>query len=298
MSLFPKITLLSLCFLLIGCSSPAGLPTGSTAYPAPYPAPSETALLAPGPETSAAPAPTPAQVAPTPIPDTGWETLRDGLERRVLTLQDAQGQRIERIYLLRLDPALFSFSVSAHPQPQTLEAWQAETGALIVLNGGYFRQEGDAFLPTGLTVLDGQPSGISYGGFAGMFAVTSAGPELRWLEKQPYDPNEVLQSALQSFPMLVKPGGVLGFPEQFEDNQAARRTVIARDGSGRFLFLVAQQGFFTLHALSKYLVESDLDLDIALNLDGGPSSGLLLADPAEGIPSFSALPVVIVVRLR
>jgi hypothetical protein len=290
MSFFSKIIHLILCLGLIGCDPPQGLP------PTGYPVPSQTALSIP--TAAATLAPTPAPIAPTAVPDTGWETLRSGLERRVLTLHDAVGQRVEQIYLLRLEPASFSFSVAYHSQPQTLEAWQAETGALVVVNGGYFRQDGDNFIPTGLTVVDGQASGSSYDSFAGMFTVTSAGPDLRWLEKQPYTPNEPLLSALQSFPLLVKPGGVLGFPEQYEDNQAARRTVIARDRSGRFLFLVARQGYFTLHGLSQYLIDSDLDLDIALNLDGGPSSGLLLAGPAEQVPSFTALPVVIAARLK
>lgn len=304
-SFFSKITLLVFCLLLVGCSTPTGLPVvptinpadpanpGNPAYPA-YPGSGQETLPAP----TVTQAPTPAPPAATPIPDSGWEMLRPGLERRILTLQDAQGQRVERIYILRLDPGSFSFSVAYHPQPQTLKAWQEETGALVVLNGGYFRQEGDTYLPTGLAVVDGQPMGSSYAGFAGMFAVTAQGPELRWLEQAPYDPAEPLLSALQSFPLLVKPGGELGFPQQNEDNQAARRTVIARDRSGRFLFLVAPQGYFTLHGLSKYLVESDLDLDIALNLDGGPSTGLRLADPAEEVPSFIALPVVITARPR
>jgi len=57
-------------------------------------------------------------------------------------------------------------------------------------------------------------------------------------------------------------------------------------------------GYFTLHQLSAYLVQSDLDLEIALNLDGGPSSGLLLSDPPSGEPALVPLPVVILVFPR
>ena len=131
-----------------------------------------------------------------------------------------------------------------------------------------------------------------------MFAVTRDGPELRWLAQEPYDPSEPLLSALQSFPMLVKPGGVLGFPEQDEDHQAARRSVIAEDRNGRVLFIVASTGNFTLHRLSAYLVASDLDLHIAINLDGGPSSGVLLASPLEIVPALAPLPIVITVLDR
>lgn len=257
----------------------------------------------PGPLSTAPDAPTRAPqptLAPTPtfVPDTGWETLRPGLERRVLNLLNDLGKRYERIYILRLDPSLYRFSVAYHPQPQSLADWQKETGALIVVNGGYYRQEGDAFLPTGLSIIDGKPIGSTYGDFAGMFAVGANGPELRWLAKTPYDPAEPLQSALQSFPLLVKPGGELGFPASAEDSQPARRTAVARDREGRFLFILAPLGYFTLHQFSAWLAGSDLELDLALNLDGGPSTGLFLAAPPDQILSYTSLPEVITVRSR
>jgi cellobiose-specific phosphotransferase system component IIB len=74
--------------------------------------------------------------------------------------------------------------------------------------------------------------------------------------------------------------------------------VIAQDKEGRFLLIVAPQGYFTLHQLSAYLTDSDLDLDIALNLDGGGSTGLMVAKPREIIPSKVLLPFVILVYER
>lgn len=215
-----------------------------------------------------------------------------------MNLLGEAGELVEHLFMLRLEPGAFQFDVAYHPQPQTLEAWQSETKALIVMNGGYFRLESESYIPNGLTVVGGERIGGTYADFAGMFAVTGDGPELRWLAREPYDPNEPLLAALQSFPVLVKPGGELGFPERNEDGRAARRSVIAQDRDKRVLFLVASVGNFTLHGLSVYLVESDLDLDIAINLDGGPSSGMLLARPAEGVPALIPLPVVITVRER
>ena len=239
----------------------------------------------------------PPTLTPTPlIPDTGWTPLRLGLERRIINLLDEEGKLLENIYLLRLDPSLYRFDVAYHPtEPRSLADWQAQTGALIVLNGGYYREEENRLIPNGLTVIDGRPIGQSFGDFAGMFAVTEAGPELRWLRQQPYNPAETLRAALQSFPLLIKPGGVLGFSAESEDGKQARRTALAQDTDGRILLLVTSRGYFTLHTLSRYLTESDLTLDIALNLDGGTSSGLLLADPAEAIPALLPLPIVIVV---
>jgi len=237
--------------------------------------------------------------SPTPgVPDTGWERLRPGLERRTINLLGDTGEPFEHLFMLRLEPDDYQFDVAYHPDARTLEAWQSETNALIVLNGGYFRGESGAYVPNGLTVVGGGAIGSTYGEFAGMFAVTGDGPELRWLAQEPYDPNEPLLAALQSFPVLVKPGGVVGFPVQDEDHRAARRSVIAEDRNGRVLFIVASRGSFTLHRLSAYLVASDLDLHIAINLDGGPSSGLLLASPLEEVPALGPLPIVITVLDR
>jgi hypothetical protein len=232
------------------------------------------------------------------IPDTGWILLQPGLERRKINIHNDQDQWVESLYILRLDQNHFRLDVAYHETPQTLENWQTETHALIVVNGGYFREENDKYIPTGLIIVDRETIGSSYGAFAGMLAITGSGAKLRWLANKPYDPNESLLAALQSFPVLVKPGGKLGFPEQYEDNLQARRTVIGQDQDGRMLLMVADQGYFTLHQLSVYLTESDLNLNIAINLDGGPSSGILLADPQEIIPAQSLLPLVITVYVR
>jgi hypothetical protein len=234
---------------------------------------------------------------PTPENAAEWKQLQPGLEQRTIRLTNA-GKYLESLYILRLEPAYFRFDVAYDPNGLRLDDWQAQTGALIVVNGGYFRQEGEQYIPNGLTVIDGIAMGTSYGGFGGMFATTEKGPELHWLAQQPYDPDESLQAALQSFPILVKPGGELGFPAEYEDNIPARRTVIAQDQAGQILLIIAPQGNLTLHQLSTYLTNSDLELDIAINLDGGPSSGILLGEPFERIPALSPLPIVITVHTR
>jgi hypothetical protein len=284
------ISRISVFFLLAACIAVLC----NSMYQAPVvPAATSTATFIPTPSF----APT---VLPTleSIPDTGWSLLQPGLERRSIDLYDEQNQQVEALYLLRLDPNRFRLDVAYHETPQNLEDWQKETNALVVVNGGYFRTEDEKYIPNGLTVVNGVPLGSSYGPFAGMLAVSDYGTELRWLADRPYNPYEQLRAALQSFPVLVKPGGVLGFPAEYEDNLKARRTIIGQDRNGQILFLVAPRGSFTLHQLSVYLTESDLNLNIALNLDGGPSSGIWLAQPREIIPSQTLLPIVILVYPR
>jgi Phosphodiester glycosidase len=285
MKIFQRFSPLSLLFVLavMGCN-PITQPTlVPTATPSLTPAPSPIPFLS---------------ATPTLIPDTGWQLLQPGFERRMIRLLNDQGQHVESLYLYRLDQSLFRLDIAYHDTPQNLEDWQKETNALLIINGGFFRIENEKYIPNGLTIVHGQRLGNSYDSFAGMLGIQEGWAEVRWLAQKPYDSAELLQAALQSFPLLVKPGGYMGFPAEFEDNVKARRTVIAQDRDGRILFIVAPRGHFTLHQLSLYLTESDLDLDIALNLDGGPSTGIWVSNPREVIPSQTLLPIVILVYAR
>jgi phosphodiester glycosidase len=245
---------------------------------------------------------------PTPIPtptstlrptqDPHWSMLQAGLERRVIEIHNAQNQPVESLYIWRLDQKYFRMDVAHSESPRSLETWQKETNAALVVNGGYFSIKNEKYIPDGLTIVNGQASGQSFSGFGGMLAIDRSKAELRWLVQKPYNAYESLRAALQSFPILVQPGGELGFPAERDNHARARRTVIAQDRQGRILFIIAPDGYFTLHELSVYLTGSDLNLDIALNLDGGGSTGILVANPREVINPGTLLPFVILVYPR
>jgi exopolysaccharide biosynthesis protein len=207
------------------------------------------------------------------------------------------GEVAERLAIVRLDPTTVRFRVHYDPfAPRPVSAWAQHLQSFLVINGGYFTPENET---TGLLISDGQVWGTPYGEFAGMFAVRSDGQvSVRWLRDQPYDPNEPVTEALQSFPVLVKPGGVMGFPADADDGRPARRTIVAQDREGRILIIVAPRGYLSLHGLAHFLADSDLDLDVALNLDGGFSTGLWLkvdgatTEPVR-IDSLAPVPSVI-----
>ncbi len=292
----PPVTVRSAVLVVLFLVALSGLFLAWLAYSSPSSSGGTTGLAPTHTAVRIPPGASPSDPSADLTPDTGWVTLHPGLERRLINLFDPSGVRREYLYILRLDPRQYSLDVAYNPRPRSLAAWQAQTGALAVVNGGYYRVENGAYLPDGLIVADGKAYGQSYGDYAGMLAVSSRRVELRWLQQRPYDAGEPLLAALQSFPLLVKPGGVLGFPAQAEDHQHARRTVIAQDKAGRILLILAPRGSFTLYQIGRYLTDSDLGLNIAMNLDGGPSTGLLLADPYEEIPDSPALPIVILVR--
>jgi uncharacterized protein YigE (DUF2233 family) len=75
---------------------------------------------------------------------------------------------------------------------------------------------------------------------------------------------------------------------------------VGQDRSGRIVFVVSPGVTFTLTEFGQWLAASDLDLHVALNLDGGTSSGLVLRSGGRtlGVDSWVNVPNVIVVESR
>jgi uncharacterized protein YigE (DUF2233 family) len=229
--------------------------------------------------------------------------VQPGIELRRVRVNAEAGspepETSEYLAIVRLEPSAVRFRVHYDPvQPQRVSAWAERLGSLLVVNGGYFTPE---YATTGLLISDGQTWGAVYGDYAGLFAVTAGERvSVRWLQERPYDPTEPLTQGLMSFPVLVKPGGVMGFPADADDGMPARRTIVAQDFAGRVLLIAAPRGALSLHEMAVFLAASDLDIDVALNLDGGPSTGLWLQsdeNPAS-IDSRATVPSVISVETQ
>ena len=277
MALKPGLCAIVLLGVLCGCSIADISPTLT--------APAAT------PRPTASPRPT---ATPVP-PDTGWQNVASGVEYRELGIKD--DRRSERLKMVRVDPAQTHLRVLYNPdQPQRVSAWLAQSGAQVAVNGNFFDPQNHAL---GLVIQDGQRrDGVVYEGFGGMFAVSGNEARVRWNVQEPYY-GEPLTYALQNFPMLVLPGGAPNL--EIDDNgRRAPRSVVAQDRSGRLIFVASPGPFFTLTSLGQWLAASDLDLDRALNLDGGTSTGLLLraGENTQGVDSWVAVPNVIVVEPR
>ena len=229
----------------------------------------------------------------TSVPPAGaWRVVQPGLEYRELEVNIHQHP--DRLRLARVDPRQWRFRVAYDPaQPRPVGGWLEAERAQLAVNGGYFDPDNRAL---GLLIRDGQVYGQPYQGFGGMLAAGPEGVRVRWNVAEPYVPGEALTEAVQNFPMLVLPGGTANLG--IDDNgQFALRTAVGQDRQGRMVFVVSPGGVFTLTDFSAWLAASDLDLEVALNLDGGSSSGLLVRDSAGqtlGVDSWSAVPEVIV----
>jgi len=223
-----------------------------------------------------------------------WSKVATGVELRYEDWKSPTGDD-DTVTIVRFDVRHVRLSVGYQPaHPLYLSDWMRKEKATAIINGGYFDQQNRA---TGLVISNGQVFGTSYSGFGGMLLVDGQGRlRLRYLVQQPYGPSEQLKQATQSAPMLVLPGDKRA---KFSANAASsRRSVVAMDKQGRLLFIVSPGLVFTLDELADHLVNSDLSINVALNLDGGASTGLYVnaASQHVAIDSPAQLPIVIIVR--
>jgi uncharacterized protein YigE (DUF2233 family) len=225
-----------------------------------------------------------------------WSEATPGVELRYEDWKSPAGNE-DTVTIVRFDLRHIRLTVAYQPtKPLLLSQWMQKEQATAIINGGYFDQQHHA---TGLVISNGQAFGTSYKGFGGMLAVDNQGQvRLRYLSQQPYNAYAGLQQVTQSAPMLILPGGKRAHFNA--DAVSSRRSVVATDKQGRLLFITSPSNAFSLDELADLLVTSDLSIDVALNLDGGSSTGLYThaGNQHVSIDSLAQLPIVIIVKER
>lgn len=247
-----------------------------------------TGCLASTPGGQIAPVPTAAPAASGSSAD-GWTQVANGAEIR--TLSPGGGYPFTQFTVLRLDPSRVTFRAHYRPgEPLNLDGWRAALpDAAGFINANFFDPQNYA---VGMITTDGAQFGQSYFGRGGMFQVQDGIPRVRSLITEPYQ-GELLEQAVQAFPMLVTDG--IPNYERTNGDRASRRTIVAQDADGRILLIVTNSLFgMTLADLSQFLADSGLSIVNALNLDGGGSTMFALnGGESITIPSFDSVPAVL-----
>lgn len=167
--------------------------------------------------------------------------------------------------------------VKLSPGTTVAKAAQAN-GGLAGVNGGYFQPNRE---PLGLVVSQGvqvHPM-ESFKILTGVLVVTPKSAVL--LRNAEFKPGRNVREALQAGPFLVDHGKAVSGRNA---KRRAERTVLLADRDGVVAFLTTSP--VTLAELAQILAEPDVlpgqKLDRALNLDGGSSTALWVAD--EPVP--------------
>jgi hypothetical protein len=252
------------------------------------------------PAATATPIPT-LKLSPTmmptiaPVTVDGWQTVRSGITIREMLADPIS--KTGRVDVVKIDPSQVDFHVRYQPDaPLKVREWYSDTQALIVINSSFFD---GAHHAVGQLTTDGQSGGQVHQRMEGAFYLTGVGAAVWPLQGWVKPAGLQIVESVESFPMLLLPGGLLN-PDIPNDARVARRTVVAVDRSGNLLFIVTPSSAFTLHGMGVWLANSDLDIDTALNFDGGSSSGLAVWTPTGvwGFDSFNRVPAVVTVDVK
>lgn len=154
----------------------------------------------------------------------------------------------------------------------TLERAMTGIPAIAGVNGGFFNP---AFEPLGLVIADGRRAGVWQKSslLGGVVVVRKDRLMLLWRDE--FKDNADIHQLLQAGPRLVNHGTAI---TGLETDRRRPRTFIATDNSGRWLIGIAQST--SLAHLAQILTVPGLvpgmEIDRALNFDGGRSTGLWL----------------------
>lgn len=177
--------------------------------------------------------------------------------------------------------------------PKRVSEWAASLdGELLVANGVYFHD--DSF-PSGLFVSSGKRVGDRAfdANKSGLLVLQPTPAVIDTSASSLPDVSDLVEAA-QSFPFLIKDGHA-AIAE--DSGLVARRTFIGNDKDGRIYIGTVAADAISLYDLSQELAAMAIPWDNVMNLDGGPSTGVVTADPNDtDFDSFSAVPNVLVVR--
>lgn len=239
------------------------------------------------------PTPIPAPPSATPNAEAAdWQTLAPGIEIRTYVPNEVT---LSQLLVLRIDPTRYTFRAHYRPgEPLSASGWRTELPeAAAFINANFFDRENRVL---GLLVADGVVYGTPYTDRGGLFFIQDGQPAIRSNIDEPYR-GEVLEQAVQAFPMLVLDGAQAY--NTLRGDRPTRRTVIAQDQQGRILLMATPLVGLRLADLSAYLVTTDLTIVNAFNLDGGGSTMMFAqSDESYVITSFDRVPVVLAVYAR
>ena len=207
-----------------------------------------------------------------------WTTLAPGLEYQIVGWELPETGFGADLHVLRVDPEMVRLNVIDSRDfglpRMTVKEMALRTGALAVVNGGYFDT---ADRPVGLIIRNGEvTSGLRRRDW-GVLILDDV--RARIVHTRRYQRRKNITQALQTGPRLVVRGRETTLKQTFK-----RRSAVGIDRAGRILLVVAltsgPETTMTLAELGTILrmpeAEGGLGCLDALSLDGGGSTQLVI----------------------
>jgi|GEM_PF-688818 len=198
--------------------------------------------------------------------DIQWTSRGEGIETADLEIF-SEDYLVERISLVRIDSALYQFSVHySKDSPLLAEEWREKLGAAVVVNGSYYHPNLDAETPLWTAGMQYGPQ--TYSAQHGAFIADDPPRIVDLLDRDIKTELRGVNDAMVSYPLLLDTSGKVR--AQGRSEWVANRTFVATEHSGRIILGTTERGFFALKAFGNFLKKSPLQLTNALNFDGGP----------------------------
>ncbi len=229
------------------------------------------------------------------------QPLTDFMDRRSVTYNDG---RTVTFLVVKIDETEFIWGLANEPEaPKTVTSWRDKLNANLVINGSYFDEQ---MRPTGYYSEAGTTSSriawpsrdnqMKSAGYTGLVQIINDKLELSYLPDGWQRESTPDVAAFLSFPTLVNNGKVL----IAEDSQKyAHRTILAQDENGIPYIIITESGIPSLYECAVWLSQQPEEFAIAINLDGGPSTGLSYKDTETSLEISSAsVPNVVYLKQR
>ncbi len=195
--------------------------------------------------------------------------------------------------IIKLEPGTYSAEIEYDNQsPRFVSQWEdASSTEQIVINGAYFHED---YSPSGFLVVDGIEIGerMFDQDKSGLLVISKTGVSIRDLAVSPIQTNERFDFALQSYPFLIKNGqpGI-----QTDSGLKARRTAIGIDADQNVYVIALTADEVSLYEFMSTLVATGIPFVHVLNLDGGPSTGIVAnwGDKSFSMNSFTPVSSVV-----
>ena len=225
-----------------------------------------------------------------------WQPATDGLvyARVSLVLQNYQDSTQRRSLLIaHVDPKKFHFHLFQNPDLKTAKSVgeiHQQQGSLLTFNGAFFSED---FKALGYLKADGNElhklsKSALFNGIFAIFADGHAGLIGRdqFAADQALAPTtpSTISFAIQNGPILLDDQGQIKIVS--DDGKLASRTALGLDKDGNIVVILLKQTLLdtdntlTLYQFAHLLKDAallqPLGLHAVLNLDGGPSSGLMI----------------------
>ncbi len=218
------------------------------------------------------------------------QPLTNFMDRRRVSYGD--GRTVEFL-VIKIDENRFTWGMANDSaNPKTVLAWRRDLGANLVINGSYFKEN---MQPTGFYKMSGATSSIiawpgrdvqmNKSGYTGLVQIIDGDLNLEYLPagRQRNPAPDV--SAFLSFPTLVYDGEAL---IEEDSKKYAHRTLLAQDAQGESYIILTESGIPSLYETANWLEVQPEEFVIAINLDGGNSTGFSYADNEVKLEIVSA----------